>query len=210
MPDFRISKKAFRATLGATFPIIGGAGAAHSKLNRTYQFYNDDVLTDSVVLLLFAGPIAFSCGIKGRLSPMGKKEVVTSVKENVLYRIADQSAFEYFRHYTGNQYNLFMNYCLAVYEDERDSFYVRSILLADPESGSVTLNGHVPEGAMVQIGTADKEKIVQSCTDSICGALASYPGSQPAAALLISCAGRKMMMGTQIVQEVQISAPLPR
>lgn len=195
--------KGIKDIFGETFPIIGAAAAAHSKRRSTFQFLNQEVLTDSVVLLVFAGPVLFSWGIQGGLSAMGGKEYVTSVKKNVLYRIGDLTALDYFRHYIGNRNDLFMNYCLAVYENGRKGFYVRSAPFSDSETGTVTLNGNVPEGAQVQIGTADKETIVQSCAASLGYALENYPGSKPSAALLFSCAGRKMIMGTQVIQEVQ-------
>jgi hypothetical protein len=201
--------KGIQAVLGRTFPVVGGASAAHSKQRRTFQFCNGEVLTDSVVLLLFAGPVVFSCGIKGGHAPMGPKEPVTLAKNNVLYTIADKPAVEYFRKYTGN-YDLFMNYCLAVYEQDRDGFYVRTAPFSDAEKGTVTLNGRVPAGAMVQIGAADKDTLLQSCHDSLRMALDSYPGGRPAAALFFSCAGRKMIMGTQAFQETKtVEASLP-
>ncbi len=194
--------KGIRGVLGDSFPVIGGASAAHSKQRRTFQFCNGLVQTDAVVLLLFAGHVVFSCGIKGGHAPLGPMEPVTMAKNNVLYRINDKPAVEYFRKYTGN-YDLFLNYCLAVYEKNRDSFYVRSAPSSDARTGTVTLNGRVPEGAMVQIGTADRKTVIQSCNESILRALETYPGRRPAAALFFSCAGRKMIMGTQIVKEVE-------
>ncbi|MDR7867518.1 MAG: FIST N-terminal domain-containing protein [Sporomusaceae bacterium] len=188
--------------LGHTFPVIGGASAAHSKQRKTFQFFGGEVLTDSVVLLLFSGPVVFSCGLKGAFSPLGPRERVTKARNNVLYELDGKPAVDYFRRYTGN-YDLFMNYCLAVYQHDRDSFFVRSAPFSDPEKGTVTLNGRIPEGATVQIGAADKKNLLASCTDSLCQALATYPGPQPAAALLFSCAGRKIVMGTRIAQEVQ-------
>ncbi|HEX9062400.1 MAG TPA: FIST N-terminal domain-containing protein [Clostridia bacterium] len=189
--------------LGQNFPLIGAASAAHSKKMTTFQFYNDEVLTDSVVLLLFAGPVVFSCGIKGGHVPLGGKEVVTSVNKNVLYRIGDKSALEYFQHYIGNSYNLFMNYCLAVFEKGREGFYVRSAPACDPDTGSVTLNGIVHEGSQVQIGTVDRDSCIDSCTESVRIALDGYPCKNPSAVLIFSCAARKIMLGTQVVKESQ-------
>lgn len=195
--------KGIEEILGQNFPLIGAATAAHSKQRATFQFCNDEVVTDSVVLLLFAGPVVFSCGIKGGHAPMGGKEKVTSVNKNILYRVGNKSAFEYFQSYIGKSHSLFMNYCLAVFEKDREGFYVRSAPFCDPETGSVTLNGIVPEGSYVQIGTADKNTCIDSCTQSVLSALENYPGSKPEAALLFSCAGRKIMLGTQVVKEYQ-------
>jgi hypothetical protein len=195
--------KGIEEILGENFPLIGAATAAHSKQRTTYQFCNDEVVTDGVVLLLFAGPVVFSCGIKGGHAPMGGKEPVTSVNKNVLYRIGDRSALEYFQFYIGNQHSLFMNYCLAVFEKDREGFYVRSAPFCDLEKGSVTLNGIVPEGSYVQIGTADKSTCIESCTQSVLTAIENFPGKKPSAAILFSCAGRKIMMGTQVIKEYQ-------
>lgn len=189
--------------LGETFPLIGGASSAHSKRRTTYQFCNDEILTDSVVLLLFSGPILFSFGIQGGHSAIGGKEKITSSQKNVLYTIDGKPALDYFRRYVGGDYDLFMNYCLAIYEEGSDTFYVRSAPFCDPEAGTITLNGMVTEGAYIQIGTADKSECVHSCLKSIRMASENYPGIKPAAALHISCAGRKKMLGTQTLRECE-------
>ena len=195
--------KGIQGILGETFPVFGGAAAAHSKQRKTFQFFQGEIFTQCVVMLLFAGPIAYSCGIKGGHSPFGAKEPVTQAKGNVLLRIGNQRAYDYFRRYIG-EYDLFMNYCLAVFpEGDNDRYYVRSAPASDPETGSVTLNGNVHEGAMVQIGMPDKATLSESCQNSLHQAKKTFPAKNIAAALLFSCAGRKMSMGTQITKEVR-------
>lgn len=196
--------KGLQSIFGKAFPLVGAASSAHSKIRTTYQFYNGEVYTDSIVLLLFSGPVVFSWGIQGGHSPMGEKKVVTKAERNILYQVDHRPALEYFRHYIGEDASLFMNYCLAVYENEREGFYVRSAPSCNQENGTVTLNGIVPEGALIQIGTAQKESIIDSCLSSVQKALKSYPCSSPAAALLFSCAGRKLLLGTKTYQECLI------
>lgn len=194
--------------LGDRFPLIGGASAAHSKKRTTYQFINDEILTDGTVMLLFSGPVLYSFGILGGHSAIGGKERITASSKNVLYTIDNKPALDYLHRYIGTSYDLFMNYCLAIFEEGRDSFYVRSAPFCDPVTGTVTLNGVVTEGAYIQIGTADKDTCALSCEKSVRKALESYPGAKPAAALHISCAGRKRMLGTQAFQEAEISKAL--
>jgi small ligand-binding sensory domain FIST len=79
---------------------------------------------------------------------------------------------------------------------------VRSAPFSDPKKGTVTLNGRVPQGAIVQIGSPDRKNLLHSCMDSVRTAMSAYHGNQPAAALFFSCAGRKIVMGSKIVQEV--------
>lgn len=193
--------KGIKRVLGENFPVVGGVAAAHSKKKTTYQFHKSRIYSNSVVLLLFAGALKFSCGIKGGHSPLAPKMEVTAHKKNVLYKIANLRAYDYFSKYIGN-YDLFMNYCLAVFENRSDDYYVLSAPFSDPEEGSVTLNGNLAEGAFVQLGTADKNVIASSCGESLAIALNAFEGN-PEAALLFSCAGRKMIMGTKISIECE-------
>jgi hypothetical protein len=62
----------------------------------------------------------------------------------------------------------------------------------------------------VQLGTAQKEKVLESCQASLNHAIETFPGASPAAGLVFSCAGRKMIMGTRVSEEVkEIQAKLP-
>lgn len=194
--------KGVRSVLGRAFPVAGGVSAAHSKKRATFQFHGGEVLTRSVALLLFAGPLAFSCGIKGGLAPLAPRLPVTESAGNVLRRIGDSTALEYFQKYTG-KVDLFMNFCLGVYEPGRDTCYVLSAPGCDPATGSVTLNGPVPPDGQVQLGTADREVLEASCRESLRQALERYPGGRPAGALVFSCAGRRMMFGTGVGAETE-------
>ena len=186
--------------LGEAFPVFGGAAAAHSKGRKTFQFCNGQVFSEGIAMLLFAGPVAYSCGIKGGHDPFSPKEKVTQAEGNVLYRIGERRAFDYFQHYIGEN-DLFMNYCLAVYPDDSEHFFVRSAPFSDAAKGTVTLNGNIPKNASVRIGTADKETLADSCHSSLLQAKQGFPGGDYAAALLFSCAGRKFIMGSQINKE---------
>lgn len=186
--------------LGTGFPLIGGAAAAHSKKRQTYQFYNDEILTHSLVLLLFTGKIGFSCGIQGGHWPMAEKVRVTSSRKNILYTIENKPALNYFQKYIGKDSSLFINYCLAVYEEDRAGYYVRSAPFCNPEEGSITLNGVIAEKASIQLGTADKTSCLQSCNASIKNAL-THSRDRIVAAVFFSCAGRKIMQGSKVVQE---------
>lgn len=193
-----------QSVLGRSFPVAGGVAAAHSKMRKTRQFHGREVLSEAVVMLLFAGPVCFSCGMRGGHSPLAPRLGITRCAGNVLERIGEDTALEYFQRYTG-KVDLFMNFCLAVYEKGRENCYVLSAPASDPASGTVTLNGPVPCDGQVQLGTADKETLARSCAESLRLAQTGYPSGDggPAGALVFSCAGRKMMLGTRIGDETE-------
>jgi len=186
------------------FPIVGAASSAHAKGRTTYQFYNGKVYTDSITMLLFSGAFVCSFGISGKLFPIGGKEKITSVNRNIIYGIGNGSALDYFEKYIGKDNDIFMNYCLAIYENDKENYYVRSAPFHNKEDRSVTLNGIVKEGSLIQLGTSDKATCMESCKESLEMALKNYPSMKPEAGLVFSCAGRKMVMGTQIKAEAEL------
>lgn len=52
-----------KLALGKDVPIFGGLAADQSRYKNTYQFFQTEVLSDSVPILLFSGSILFSHGI---------------------------------------------------------------------------------------------------------------------------------------------------
>ena len=89
-----------KQSLGETFPIFGG-GAVHPKWQSTIQFYSNKVFTDSAPFLLIAGPLLFSHGVGTGWMPIGEKTKVTKADGTVVYKIGDQTALEFYKHYLG-------------------------------------------------------------------------------------------------------------
>ncbi len=197
--------------LGEQFPIVGGMAADNYTFQQTYQFFQGEVLSDSVPVLLFSGSLLFSYGVSSGWLPIGKQSCVTKVCGNVVYEIDGQRALDFYQHYLGAE-AFAPNYAihaLAVL-DERDNFYMRAPSGYDPASGSVTFFLDIPDGAVVQITNASRENILAASTASLKDALYSYPGVEPKAALLISCASRRRILGTRTLEEYHlVKANLP-
>ena len=212
----------FNNILGAEIPVIGGMSAdrvAGSKISySTYQFFGEKVLTDSVPTLLFSGPLIYSLGVESGWSPIGEKMTVTKVDNNVLHCLNDRPAFEIYSHYLGDvlKENIsgLGSYPLAVYEQGLDRFYLRVAKTADPETGTITFLGEVPEGAEVQITQAIRDQVLGGVNKSVETAIAGYSGQAPSIALMFSCTGRKLTLGTKTREEIarasaSFDQPLP-
>jgi hypothetical protein len=197
--------------LGERFPILGGMAADDFTFKQTYQFFQGEVLSDSVPVLLFSGSLLFSYGVESGWLPIGKQSCVTKVCGNVVYEIDGQRALDFYQHYLGAE-AFAANYAihaLAVFE-EQDNFYMRAPTSYDSASGSVTFFSDIPDRAIVQITNASRENILAASTASLKCALSSYPGIDPKAALLISCAARRRILGTRTLEEYHlVKANLP-
>ncbi len=201
---------ALNGLLGTGIPVVGGMSADRVGGDKhhyaTLQFFGDRVVSDSLPVLLFGGPLAWSLGVESGWSPVGRPMTVTRAVDNVVHELDGRPALELFTHYLGDVIGESLSglgsYPLAVYEEADEHFYLRVARAADPGSGAVEFLAEVPEGARVQITHAVRDDVADGVARSIDHALASYPGDAPALALLFSCTGRKIVLGTRAREEV--------
>ena len=193
--------------LGEAFPIFGGtAGEQWRFEGKTYQFYNNKVFTDAAPFLLLGGPLLYSFGVETGWIPIGKKARVTKSDNNVVYEIDDVIALDFYKHHLGEDIGVgsegaISEYPLAVYEEDKENFYLRAPIILDRENGSLTFVGNVPEGSTIQITHTTRDKIIEASKKAINSSVADYPGSNSAAALCFSCVARKQVLGTRVGEE---------
>jgi hypothetical protein len=192
-----------KQTLGEQVPIFGGLTADQWRSQQTHQFFQTEVCNDAVAILLFSGPIRFSHGIASGWQPIGKRGRVIKAEANVVYKINDQSALDFYRHYLG-PLPPSSEYPLALFDADSDRYYMRAPSgIYDPTLGSITFFGDVPEQSVVQITETTHNDILAASQQSIQQALESYPGHTPVAALLFSCASRRQILGRRTREEYE-------
>ncbi len=204
--------EALKQGLGAQVPILGGIAADNYVVEKTYQFFQGEVVSDGIPILLFAGELLYSYGVASGWQPIGKQSVVTKAEGNIVYEIDGQPALDFYEYYLGidrfsGGYSI---HALAIFEANLTNFYLRAPVKYDREVGCITFFSDIPVGAIVQNTTAMRQDILNATETSSQSALAGYPGHSPAVALLISCAARHRLLGTQAKEEFEIvKATLP-
>jgi hypothetical protein len=192
------------AVLG-NLPILGGATADQWQYKRTYQFYKNEVLSDAVATLLFAGNIIFSYGIASGWKPVGKKSLVTKFDKNIIYEIDHKPALDFY-HYYLNIDEPDNVYPLAVFPPNEEAFFLRGTIAHDLQTGSITVSDDIPENSNVQITYTSLEDVIAASQSSFAEAKANYAGQEPEAALFFSCAWRRQILGTRTNEEYQAIA----
>jgi hypothetical protein len=193
--------------LGQEVPIIGGTSGDNLTFDRTHQFFNHEVTAGTLPILVFGGDLHCSYGLASGWKTIGKKSQITKVEGCVVYEIDGQRALDFYQNSLGTA-NLaaeYVSYPLAVFtEDNGTDFYLRSPLSHDDETGSMTFASGIPLGAQVQMSEASRDNVLQATESSLSTALNRYPGSAPTAAIIISCAARRILLGTQAQEEYEI------
>lgn len=196
--------ESLKQSLGSQVPIFGGLTADQWRFQQTYQFFQDKVYSDAVPVFLFSGPVLFAHGIANGWQPIGKQGRITQVVQNVVYKIDEQPALDFYKYYLG-PLPPSSEYPLAVFESSGELMYMRAPSgIYDPTLGSVNFFGDLPEGAIVQITEASRDSILSASQTSMQQALQHYPGESPSAALFFSCASRRQVLGSRTGEEYQL------
>ncbi|WP_392531505.1 FIST signal transduction protein [Nostoc sp. C117] len=191
-----------KLALGQDVPIFGGLAADQSRYQNTYQFFQTEVLSDSVPILLFSGKVLFSYGVASGWHPIGQKSKVTKVDKNILYEIDSKPALDFYHHYL-DSLPPSMEYPLAVFDGDTDNFYIRAPIAYNSESGSITFFADIPNQALIQISEAGYDDILAASKSSFMNALNNYPGTEASAVLFFSCVARRQILGTRAHEEYE-------
>ena len=153
------------------FPMWGGgAGNNFSVETPTYQYCDDEVITDGVSYALLSGKAQTSWAISHGLIPLGGARTVTRSKGNVIHEIDGKPAVEVLKEYLPEQalvedrdwmhYAVSLALCFKAPSYMKDEEYVvrgvPGIRMAD---GSITVQTEVPEGTSIWFSSRDKEKM---------------------------------------------------
>ena len=143
-------------------------------------------------------------GSAGGWEPFGPKRLITRAEGNVLYTLDDQPALELYKRYLGDRAAglpatglLFPLQILA--GSEESSGLVRTILAVDEAAQSLTFAGDMPQGGYARLMKAGCDRLVYGAET----AARQTGGEAMAFAVLVSCVGRKLVMGQRVEEEVE-------
>jgi len=194
--------------LGPTVPVIGGGAAPDFPIAMPWlggvQFYGNQVLTNSLPVLLISGPLKVSVGVAHGWSPVGKTAVVTRSDGYTVYEIDGEPILDFYHRYLGVGSEPAIANPLAILDDDTGRYYLRAPMQYNDSDGSATFFGSIPQGATVQLAMATTDEILSGTDASVAEAVAGFPlGSMPEAALIASCAVRNFLLGTRTSGEIE-------
>jgi len=194
--------------LGPGVPVIGGGAAPDFPMTMPWlgglQFYGDQVLTNTVPILLVSGPLKVSVGVAHGWSPVGKTAVVTRSDGTKVYEIDGEPILDFYRRYLGTGSEPAIANPLAILDAVTGQYYLRAPMEYNESDGSATFFGSIPQGAIVQLAMATTEEILRGTEASLAEAMAGFPGEAlPEGALIVSCAVRSFLLGTRTSGEIE-------
>lgn len=201
--------KGIKDILGLSFPVFGAAAADNFCFHKTYQYFNKELLTDSVVGLIFSGENIFGMGLRHGWKPLGRPHTITSVKGNVIKAIEGKPAVAIYEEYFGksrgeiekNLIEMSIYYPLGLYVPGETEYLLRNVLRID-EDGGLVCQGDASVETDVRLMMGTKEWALDAATQAAQEAKDSLNGKEVKGALVFESISRNKLLGRLTEREL--------
>ena len=184
----------------------GGAGNNFNAGTPTYQYCDDEVVSDGVAYGLLSGKAQDSGAISHSLIPIGGERKVTRGQGNVIYEIDGKPALEVLKEYLPEQaplaededwlpYSVSLALCFRAPSYIKDEEYVvRGVPAVKTADGSITVQTEVSEGTSIWFSSRDKQKVATGLDRMAAQIKEQLRGEKPKLVFQFDCATRGKMM----------------
>lgn len=187
--------------------ITGGLAGDGADFTSTLVGLNKQPTEGEIVAIGFYGKnLVVTHGSHGGWDIFGLEKRITKSVQNVLYEIENQNALELYKKYLGKDAaglpGSALLFPLHVTIPGSEKSVVRTILSIDEDNQSMTFAGDVPEGSKVRFMKANFEHLTNAASTAATQCI-NHTDRKPDFALLISCVGRKLILGAKTHEEVK-------
>ena len=197
--------------LGAALPIAGGLAGDDAAFQKTYTLCNDGISSTRLLAIGLQGDaLQFAHGSFGGWKPFGPVRKVTRSVNNVLYELDGEPALEVYKRYLGDHTKDLpgsgLLFPFEMLSDAREpSGLIRTILGVNDADGSMTLAGAINQDGYLRLMHAQTDGLVDGAEEAARATLKLMTKDGGAGlALLVSCVGRKLVMGGRVDEETEI------
>lgn len=184
-------------------PLWGGGAGDNLALVQTYQYCDDEIVSDGVAYALLSGEVQPASAIGIGYLPIGAERKVTRSQGNVIYEIDGKPAVEVLQEYLPDsaladdwrRYAHSCVLCLRAPNYMKDEEYVvRTILSLDATDGSAIVQTEVQEGTSIWMTSRDQEKLTADLNKMAEQIKKELGGNQPKLVLHFDCVSRGKLM----------------
>lgn len=187
--------------------ITGGLAGDGANFESTLIGLNEQPKEGEIIAIGFYGNnITVTHGSQGGWDIFGLEKTVTNSSSNVLFELGEQNALELYKKYLGEESKKLpgsaLLFPLSVIIPGATKPVVRTILSINEEDKSMTFAGDIPVGSKVRFMKANFDKLTMAASEAAHQTTLSHI-DKPKFALLISCVGRKLILGSKTDEEIK-------
>lgn len=197
--------RGIQSSVGDQVIITGGLAGDGADFKETLVGLDHNPLPGKVAAFGFTGPaIKIGHGSIGGWDGFGPARTITRSEGNVLFELDGQPVLPLYKKYLGDEAaklpSSALLFPLTVHSpNENNSEVVRTVLAVDEANNSMTFAGDVPTGWTAQLMRGNFDRLVAGAEQ----AAEMARQSTTSLSILISCIGRKLLLGQRIGDEVE-------
>lgn len=192
--------------------ITGGLAGDGADFKETFVGVDSTPERNKIAAVGFYGDaLKISYGSVGGWDAFGPKRTITKARGNVLYELDGKPALDLYKKYLGddatNLPSSALLFPLSIHPvgDEKQSM-VRTIVGVDEAKKTMTFAGDIPEGYIAQLMRGDFDNLIDGAGKAAGLAGFGNINSSNSLAILVSCIGRKLLLGQRISDEIEAVA----
>lgn len=198
--------------LGTSIPVAGGAAADDFYFQRTFQFYNDEILSNSVPAVLLGGNMRVGIGVRHGWVPVGRPRKVTRSSGHIIYQLDGRPAISIYEDYLGIKReellqeplaNVTITYPLGTEAHGQSEYLLRDAIRVG-RAGSLICTGDIAQGSEVCLMIGGYESALEAAQQAACDAADRVGRSQLNGALVFCSVARQKMLGSEFQGEIDV------
>lgn len=207
-----------QSSLPKGVPISGGLAADAGAFKQTWTLGPAGSSDKHVVAIgLYGERVQLSYGSFAGWEPFGPARKVTRCEQNVLYELDGERALDIYKRYLGDYAKdlpgsgLLFPFEMLGSEREKSGIF-RTILGIDEAAGSLTLAGDIDPNGYLKLMHSSTDKLIEGAETAARSArksskeVAKGGDASNSLGILVSCIGRKLVMGDRVDEEVEAVA----
>ncbi len=199
--------KGMHTVIPARVPITGGLAGDETAFDYTLVGLNESPREGRIAAVaLYGDKLRVAHGSFGGWESFGLERTVTKSVSNELFEIDGKNALDIYKEYLGKYAvglpSSALYFPLSIQlEDGRQ--LVRTILGINEDNQSMIFAGDVPQGGKVKFMKASMDNLMAAAGTAAESVLNDFSEIRPEVAILISCVGRKLVLGARVDEEVE-------
>jgi len=203
--------RGLREAVGDALPIVGGMAGDGTHFQTTMVGAGAAPAPRVVAALGFYGrSLSIGHGSIGGWNVFGPLRTITKSAGNVLYELDGKPALDLYKSYLGDEAEGLpasaLLFPLTIRPPGKSGHeVVRTIIGLDEAARSMIFAGDMPEGYVAQLMVGNTRNLIEGAGRAAQHA-AAVGGSGDRLAILVSCVGRKWLLGQRIAEEIEAVA----
>ncbi|MEI7843213.1 MAG: FIST N-terminal domain-containing protein [Gallionellaceae bacterium] len=191
----------------AGISVTGGLAGDGTRFGKTWVMADAPAAAGRVAAIGFYGEVSVKSGCFAGWEEFGAERWVTKSIGNVVYEIDNEPALTLYKKYLGELASELpasgLRFPLSIQANKNELPLTRTLLAVDEAQQSLTFAGDVPQGYLCKLMRTNLDNLIDSAGLAAEHAM-SVQSNATGLCLVVSCVGRRLVMGQLTEEELDI------